>query len=67
MSRLPLEEFEHRRRVECRRDAQRPAEGLACSRCVDALDAGMHPRAPAGQNGRLIDDHDWNPGDDPQK
>jgi hypothetical protein len=67
MSRLPLEEFENGRRVECRRDAQCTAESPACLRLLDALDARMHPRTPTGQNGRLIDDHDWNPGDDPQK
>jgi len=67
MSRLPLEKRENGRRVECGRDAQRTAESLACLRLLDALDAWMHPRAPTGQNGRLIDDHDWNPGDDPQK
>jgi hypothetical protein len=27
----------------------------------------MHPRAPTGEHSRLIDDHDWIPGDDPQK
>jgi hypothetical protein len=67
MSRPPLEELENGGRVECGLAAQRPAEGLACLRLFDALDARMHPRAPTGEHGRLIDDYDWIPGDDPQK